>query len=219
MLRYKCILLDHDDTIVESTMQIHYPAFLETLRTLRPEEDPISIIDFVSTCYHPGFMGLCAKYEFDEDEMVEEYAIWKKYTRAHTPQAYPGIREILLRFRNEGGKIVVISHSESTEINRDYRHNFGFEPDLVFGWELGEEKRKPNPYPIDQTLHLLGLQPEECIMIDDLKLGLTMVRQRNIPFVAAGWSHFIDEIRDALKKDADHYCTRVEELDEILFLK
>jgi predicted HAD superfamily phosphohydrolase YqeG len=35
MLNYKCILLDHDDTIVESTQEIHYPSFLETLRTFR----------------------------------------------------------------------------------------------------------------------------------------------------------------------------------------
>ena len=218
MLRYKCLLLDHDDTIVESTKEIHYPSFLETLRTLRPSEEAISLHDFVSLCYHPGFMGLCDKYGFNKDEMVKEYAIWKSYTRAHTPDAYPGIKEILLRFKAEGGKIVVISHSESTEILRDYEANFKFVPDLIFGWELGEEKRKPYVYPLDETLRILDLKPFECIMIDDLKLGMTMVRQRGIPFVAAGWSHFIDAIKDELKVEADYYCSEVDELIPILFM-
>ncbi len=217
MLRYKCILLDHDDTIVESTREIHYPSFLETLRTLRPNDEAISLHDFVSLCYHPGFIGLCDKYGFDKDEMVQEYAIWKKYTRGHTPAAYAGISEILARFRAEGGKIVVISHSESTEILRDYRANFGFDPDLIYGWELGEEKRKPYVYPLDETLRVLNLQPSDCIMIDDLKLGMTMVRQRNIPFVAAGWSHFIDAIKDELRAQADYYCNEVDDLIPILF--
>ena len=34
-LRYKCLVLDHDDTAVQSTPEIHYPAFCETVETLR----------------------------------------------------------------------------------------------------------------------------------------------------------------------------------------
>lgn len=35
-MRYKCMILDHDDTVVNSTATIHYPAFLEALKLLRP---------------------------------------------------------------------------------------------------------------------------------------------------------------------------------------
>jgi len=44
-MRYKCLLLDHDDTVVNSTATIHYPAFLEALRLLRPGVT-ISLEDF-----------------------------------------------------------------------------------------------------------------------------------------------------------------------------
>ena len=37
MLKYKILALDHDDTVVKSTAEVHYPAFLETLKALRPE--------------------------------------------------------------------------------------------------------------------------------------------------------------------------------------
>lgn len=37
MLRYPCLVLDHDDTVVQSTPTVNYPSFLETLKVLRPE--------------------------------------------------------------------------------------------------------------------------------------------------------------------------------------
>ena len=36
MKKYVSLVLDHDDTAVMSTPEIHYPAFLETLAVLRP---------------------------------------------------------------------------------------------------------------------------------------------------------------------------------------
>ena len=35
-LKYKCLVLDHDDTVVDSTAKIHFPAFLVALRVMRP---------------------------------------------------------------------------------------------------------------------------------------------------------------------------------------
>jgi hypothetical protein len=31
-MRYPCLVLDHDDTLVRSTPEIHYPSFVEALR-------------------------------------------------------------------------------------------------------------------------------------------------------------------------------------------
>ena len=37
-MKYKALVLDHDDTSVKNTPEIHYPAFLKTLELLRPGE-------------------------------------------------------------------------------------------------------------------------------------------------------------------------------------
>jgi hypothetical protein len=42
-LKYKCIILVHDDTAVMSTPEIHYPSFVEAIKKLRPNDEPISI--------------------------------------------------------------------------------------------------------------------------------------------------------------------------------
>ena len=36
-MRYKCLVLDHDDTVVNSTATIHYPCFCEFLKEVRPQ--------------------------------------------------------------------------------------------------------------------------------------------------------------------------------------
>ena len=58
MLRYPCLVLDHDDTVVQSTPTINYPSFVESLRVLRPGME-ISLEAFLRYCYAPGFFELC----------------------------------------------------------------------------------------------------------------------------------------------------------------
>ena len=35
-MKYKCLILDHDDTVMDSTAHVHHPAFLVALAELRP---------------------------------------------------------------------------------------------------------------------------------------------------------------------------------------
>ena len=36
MLKYPCLVLDHDDTVVASEIAVNYPCFLEALKKFRP---------------------------------------------------------------------------------------------------------------------------------------------------------------------------------------
>ncbi len=50
--RYRCILIDHDDTAVDSTSVVHYPAHLEALRVLRPGRTPPSREQWLLRNFH-----------------------------------------------------------------------------------------------------------------------------------------------------------------------
>ena len=86
------------------------------------------------------------------EELRVQQDIWRKYTRTRTPAAYPGFAALFASFRARGGRVSVISHSEREVILRHYRELLGFEPDLVFGWEQPEARRKPHPWPLEETL-------------------------------------------------------------------
>lgn len=216
-MRYKCLVLDHDDTVVDSTAQIHYPAFLEAMRVMRPQVR-ISLEDYFRENFDPGFMEYCTdKLHMTEEEMEQEYEIWRNYVSTHVPKAYPGMKEIIERFKGEGGYICVVSHSYDFNIKRDYEANNLPMPDMIFGWEYPREQRKPSPYSLQQIAKEYHLQPSQMLMLDDLKPGYDMTKSFGADFAGAGWSNEIPEIQAFMKMNSDYYFTRVEDFGKFLF--
>lgn len=210
-MKYRCLILDHDDTVVKSTPDIHYPSFVEALKTLRPEMEPLSLEEFVSYCFNPGFSELCQKIlGFSKVEQECQYEIWKSHTKSKTPDFYLGFPELIKEYKELGGIVCVVSHSESEQIARDYMLNCNFTPDLIFGWDLEEHQRKPSPYPILEIMRRFNLGRSEVLVVDDLKPGLDMARSCGVEFAVAGWSHIIPDIKEYMKSNSDYYFTTVE---------
>ena len=215
-MRYKCLVLDHDDTVVNSTATIHYPSFLAYLRRVRPGLH-YTLEEYFDRNFDPGVLAFFGgELGFSEQEMAEEFRFWQEYVKTRVPEAYPGIREILERHRAAGGLIAVISHSISDNIRRDYRENSLPEPDAIYGWELAEEQRKPHPWPMQNLMLRFGLQPEEILMVDDLKPGYDMCRACGVPFAAAGWANDVPQIETFMRRNCDFYFKTVQELNEFL---
>lgn len=209
-MKYRCLVLDHDDTVVKSTPAIHYPSFVEALKLLRPDMEALSLEEFVSYCFNPGFSELCKDIlKFNMDEQKYQYKIWKSYTKTKVPDFYPGFPELIKEYKKLGGIICVVSHSESEQIVRDYMLNCNLTPDLIFGWELEEQQRKPNPYPIIEIMRRFNLKSNDILVVDDLKPGLDMARSCNTTFAGAGWSHIIPEIKEYMKINSDYYFSTI----------
>ncbi|ALX48508.1 HAD family hydrolase [Lentibacillus amyloliquefaciens] len=217
-LRYKCLILDHDDTAVKSTPDIHYPSFVQALKELRPYEEPLTFEKFVGYCFSPGFSSLCKDIvQFTEAEQQHQQAVWKKYTQSTVPDFYEMFPETVREFKKQGGIVAVVSHSERSRIERDYSAHCGFLPDAIFGWELEEHQRKPQPYPIKQTLSLFGLNETDALVLDDLKPGMEMAKSCHVDFAAAGWSHSIPEIKQWMQAESDYYFETVKEFKDFIF--
>ena len=207
-MRYKCLVLDHDDTVVNSTATIHYPAFLEALKLLRPGVT-ISLEDYFRENFDPGFIPYCVgKLGMTDDELEVEVECWRNYVSGHTAKAYGGIREIIARQKAEGGIVCVVSHSYDYNIRRDYEANDLPVPDQIFGWECPPAQRKPSTYALEHISR---------VVVDDLKPGYDMAKAYGAPFVGAGWSNDIPEIRAFMQKNSDVYFTKVAQLAAYLF--
>jgi phosphoglycolate phosphatase-like HAD superfamily hydrolase len=216
-MKYKCLILDHDDTVTMSTPNIHYPSFVEALKVLRPNTEILTLEDFVSNCFSPGFSELCKDIlKFNKEEQEYQYKVWTSYTKSKIPEFYPGFAELIKDFKNAGGIICVASHSESEQIKRDYMINCGIVPDKIFGWDLEVDKRKPNPYPIKEAMRVFNLSSKDILVVDDLKPGLDMAKSCDIDFASAGWSHLIPEIIDFMKDNSNYYLSSVSELRDLV---
>lgn len=215
-MRFGCLVLDHDDTVVNSTASIHYPCFCAHLENVRPGVH-YSLTDYFRKNFEPGIFSLFTdELGFSEQEMREEFAFWQSYVNGHIPSAFPGVREVLEEYRARGGVITVVSHSVSEQIRRDYRSNRLPMPELIFGWELPAEQRKPSPYALEQIMAHFGLPPEQLLMVDDLKPGYDMARSCGVPFAAAGWAYNVPEIETFMRKNSDFYLKTVEEFASLV---
>ena len=188
MLKYPCLILDHDDTVVQSETTINYPYFCYILDQFRPGQT-ITLKEYLDGCCHLGFVEMCRKnYGFTEDELEQEYLGWKSYIKTHIPPPYPGIASVIEQQKAAGGFICVVSHSGAENITRDYQTHFGIMPDEIFGWDLPEEQRKPSAYPLEQIMQKYRFKPEQMLVVDDLKPAWEMAHKVNVPIGFAAWS-------------------------------
>lgn len=215
-MRYPCLVLDHDDTVVNSTASIHFPSFQAFLALVRPGVD-YTLDEYFLKNFDPGVLSLFQdELNFTDEELNSEYRFWQNYVSSRVPRAYDGIREILIRHRARGGKIAVVSHSVSDVIRRDYRENDLPMPDLIFGWDRPEYERKPNPWPLAQIMREFSLAPEQLLMLDDLKPGYDMACTAGVPFAAAGWANNIPEIESYMRQNCGLYFKTVHEFGVFL---
>ena len=187
MLKYPCLVLDHDDTVVQSEATVNYPFFAYILDQFRPGTT-VTLEEYVHGCCNVGFANMCRqKSAITEQELVDEYAGWQEYIKDHIPAPFPGIEKIIWRQKEEGGLVCVVSHSSVINITRDYQTHFGMLPDDIFGWDYPEHQRKPNPWPLEQIMAKYNLKPEQLLVVDDLKPAWEMASKVNVPIAFAAW--------------------------------
>ena len=218
-MKYKCLVLDHDDTVVSSTAEIHFPCFVEYLKMTRPSAvKNWTLESYLIKNFDPGITSILRdELSMDDAEMKREIDYWANYVEGHIPTAYDGIAEIISKFRSLGGIIAVDSHSLLRYIERDFRHNALPMPDVIYSWDLPEHQRKPSPYTLFDLMKKFDLRPDEILVVDDLKPGYDMARGAGVDFAAAGWAYNVPEIEVFMRKNCDYYLKSISELSKILF--
>jgi len=219
-VRYRCLIIDHDDTAVDSSREVHHPAHVRSMELLRPEHEPVTVETWFAKNFEPGIMGyLVDELGLTEEELAIEHRIWREFTAKGTPQFYPGFLAALAAYQARGGAIVVASHSEEHVIRAHYQaaaDGRPVMPDLVFGWELGPDRRKPRPFPVHETLRRLDLEPRDILVVDDLKPGVEMAQAAGVDAAAACWSHDLPAIREFMRRTCVASFATVAEFAEFI---
>lgn len=218
MLKYRCLVLDHDDTVVQSMKTLSYPFWCMELEIFRPGVTQ-SLEDYILECHNRGFAGLCRDcFHFTDEELKKEHGMWMEYIMTHTPDPYPGMDAVIHRQKAVGGLVCVVSHSHKDNIIRDYSTHFNILPDAIYGWELPAEQRKPHPYPLLDIMERYNLKPEEILVVDDMKLACQMATPLGIQVAYSGWNGLgIPEVESEMQQLCDFSFDTTEKLYKFLF--
>lgn len=218
MLKYKCLVLDHDDTVVQTLKTLSYPFFCIELEQFRPGET-ISLEDYVMECHRLGFLDMCREcFHFTEEELALEHRQWMDYIMSNIPDIFPGIDRVIHRQKQEGGILCVVSHSNYENIIRDYRHHFGIEPDAIYGMDRPVHERKPNPWPLQDIMRRFDLSPEEILVVDDMKLSCLMAAPLGVAVAYSGWDDMgVPELREEMQELCAFSFDSVEKFEKFLF--
>ena len=218
MLKYPCLVLDHDDTVVQSEATVNYPFFCYILDQFRPGTK-ITLQEYTHGCFQLGFAHMCRSwYGFTEQEIADEYRGWQAYIVDHIPAPFPGISRIIHRQKEEGGLICVVSHSCIQNITRDFSTHFGILPDEIYGWDLPEALRKPSTYPLEQIMAKNQLSPDALLVVDDMKPAWEMASKAGVAIAFAGWGRKdCPEILAEMTRLCDHAFLSTQALERFLF--
>ena len=215
-MKYRCLILDHDDTVVNSTATVHYPSFVEYMKIYRPGVR-YTLEEYFRYNSDPGVVPFFRDMVgLDDEELKREELFWKAYAESHIPEAFPGIRDLLWKYKDEGGIIAVVSHSFRHNILRDYAENDLPYPDAIYGWDEPADERKPAPYPVLDVLKRFSLSPSDVLVVDDLKPGSVMAGSAHVPFAAAGWANDVPEIETYMRAHSDFYFKTVRDFSEFM---
>ena len=181
------------------------------MRRIRPGFQAVDVDTWFLKNFNPGIIDyLTGELGFTQQEMDLEYEIWRDYNMRMDPHFFDGMLKLIADFQAEGGIVAVVSHSEVDVIRRHYEVRAGgVMPDIIFGWDYDESKRKPSVYPVEQICEKFSVERESMLMVDDLKPGLTMAKNAGISIAGAGWGHDIAEIRGYMSEHCDFYFDTV----------
>ena len=217
-MKYPCLVLDHDETVVQSEATIGYPCFTLTLSRLRPGQT-ITLEEYVQDCHTMGFVEMCRqRFGFTDPELQEEYRDWQSYVQDHVPDPFPGIQRIIEKQKEAGGLLCVVSHSSVKNISRDYQVHFGIQPDIIYGCDLPQHQQKPAPFPLIDLMEKYNLKPEEILVVDDMKLACQMAKPLHVPIAFAAWGKTeFPEIAREMQELCDFTFHSTDQLYRFLF--
>ena len=214
-MRYKCLVVDHDDTAVDSTADIHHPIYVELMAELRPEVEPVGVDGFIDLNQKKSIRRHYVQdLGFSESEWEYAFNFWKNHElRGHIPKFYDGFIDLLRRHSEKGGIVAVVSHSDEEAITMHY-DTTGFIPDVIFGAQKDGSKNKPNAWPLEKIMGQYGIDAENIAVVDDLMPGIEMANSIGAYALGAGWAH---DNTDNFKRQCNHYFDTIKDLEEHLF--
>lgn len=198
----KAVLFDFDGVVVRSE-PLHKRTFLELLAPYKVEvSDERWYREFAGTGSRHIFEVLVREFGIGEDvgSLVERRKkLYEGYLRDGALKAMPGVKPFLRSLRRHGLKAAIVSgsHRTNVELALSLLGLGGYFDLIVSGDDL--KLRKPDPAPFLHAASLLGVRPDECVVLEDSRSGMMAARAAGMRLVCVQSHPSIDTSTCSLK--------------------
>lgn len=103
-----------------------------------------------------------------------------------TTQPYPGIMELLVRLRQRGARVAVVSNKFCEATQELCRHFFGSLVEVAIGEGRGVRK-KPCPDAVIEALRQLGVGKGGAVYVGDSDVDIETARNSGLPCISVLW--------------------------------
>lgn len=195
----KAVLFDMDGVLVDSEEYI-CKAAIEMFREHGLIVKPEDFIPFVGTGENRYIGGVAEKYNFplviDRDKK-RTYEIYARIVRNKLKPLH-GVEEFINICKKKKLKTAVATSADEIKMNINLRE-IGFPAEIfdvtVNGLQI--ERKKPHPDIYLKAAQLLGVDPSECLVVEDAPSGIQAAKAAGMKCLAVMSSFSEKELSDA----------------------
>ncbi|MBQ5417609.1 MAG: HAD family hydrolase [Oscillospiraceae bacterium] len=187
-MKYKAIIFDLDGTLLDTlddlTASMNY-----ALRTMSmPERTKDEVRGFVGN-------GLAKLVEralpqgSSEEQCSKALSLLKEHYADHCMDKtgmYDGVREMLVKLRDMGYKLAIVSNKVDTAVQELKVHYF----DGLIGTAVGEREGisgKPAPDMVFAAVKELGAELSDCVYVGDSDVDIKTAENSGLPCISVLW--------------------------------
>lgn len=212
----KAIIFDMDGVLIDSE-PMHMEIEQRMLQSIGVEISEEEMSQFIGTASQQMWETLINRYELKQsiDELHGVLTDYKtKYFSDEDLEAIPGVKELLVNIKANNIKLAVASSSPLEHINiiiEKLKIKDFFEI-VVSGDHV--EMSKPNPEIFHLAAKRLGVNPSECVVIEDSTHGVSAAKAAGMTCVAYDNPNSLNQVYDK----ADLVVAHIENIDLDLLL-
>lgn len=212
---YQTVLFDLDGTLL-NTLDDLADAVNATLST---HGYPVRTIEEIRRFVGNGIRSLvslslpCGEETPNFEEILADFRTYYASHAEVKTAPYAGMRELLLRLREAGVRVAVVSNKFEAAVEALCRRYFDDLVEVAIG-DRPDRARKPAPDGVFAALAALGASREDAVLVGDAETDVATARAAGIPCIAVLWG-FRD--RDRLTgAGATCFAETVGELEKML---
>lgn len=201
-LKAKALLFDMDGVLVDSE-DLMLDSAIEALAQWGVRAVPSDFTDFIGSGEDKFVGGVALRHGVDYDTAMKDRAYEIYAERAPTIGiVFPGAQETLRKIKQAGFKSGICSSADRVKVNVNIKA-LGFTEDFFDFIVSGKDVllKKPNPDIYLHAMKLLGLKPDDCVVVEDAVNGVIAAQRAGMRSIAVTTSFTQAELKAQANPD------------------